>query len=207
MSTLAEVLNNFEAELELERELGVRVIDIDRTLLKPLEKGMSGRADETTTTDSQHPTPDDRSMRQPTADSQRSALGSKRGSAIADGSQPPTANFDFVFLHHKMLSSGGVAMMAKIITAMKKTPETAPIMFTGERPKAKVYVVLGGKAMNMWFPEIRCSPGQWARGSKGEDVLVTYSPEYILRFGAETESVKKIKTEMWTSLKGVLKKI
>ena len=38
-------------------------------------------------------------------------------------------------------------MMAKIVTAMHETPDTAPIVFTGERPAAKIYVVLGSKAM------------------------------------------------------------
>ncbi len=182
--SVAEVLDGFEAELELERELGTRVVELDRSLLKPLEAAPSPVASRESTTDNRHPT-----------------------AAAADMRQATATNYDFVFLHHKMLSAGAVTMMAKIVTAMKKTPETAPIVFTGERPKAKVYVVLGGKAMNQWFPELRCSPGQWARGPKGEEVLVTYSPEYILRFGAETPSVKKIKTEMWASLKGVLRKI
>jgi uracil-DNA glycosylase len=97
-------------------------------------------------------------------------------------------------------------MMAKIVTAMKKTPDTAPIVFVGERPSARVYVVLGGIAMKKWFPELRCSPGQWAKGARGEEVLVTYSPEYILRLGPETPAVKKLKLAMWTSLKGVMQK-
>jgi len=119
---------------------------------------------------------------------------------------PPLGPYDFVFLHHDRLSQGGVEMMAKIVTAMKKTPDTAPIVFVGERPAARVYVVLGGIAMKKWFPELRCSPGQWAKGARGEEVLVTYSPEYILRLGPETPAVKKLKLAMWTSLKGVMQK-
>ena len=98
-------------------------------------------------------------------------------------------------------------MMAKIVTAMHETPDTAPIVFTGERPSAKIYVVLGLKAMKKWYPGMHASPGQWLRGREGEDVLVTYSPEYILRFGAVTPAVKKIKSDMWTSLKGVMQRI
>ena len=74
-------------------------------------------------------------------------------------------------------------MMAKIVTAMHKTPESAPIVFNGERPPAKIYVVLGSEAMKKWYPGMRGAPGQWLRGRDGEDVLVTYSPEHILRFG------------------------
>ena len=106
-----------------------------------------------------------------------------------------------------MLSSGGIAMMAKIVTAMKKTPDTAPIVFEGERPKARVYVVLGGLAMRKWFPELHCAAGQWAKGPRGEEVLVTYSPEFILRDGLDESAVKKLKVAMWTSLKGVMQRI
>ena len=98
-------------------------------------------------------------------------------------------------------------MMAKIVTAMHKTPESAPIVFNGERPPAKIYVVLGSEAMKKWYPGMRGAPGQWLRGRDGEDVLVTYSPEHILRFGAVTPAVKKIKSDMWTSLKGVMQRI
>ena len=97
--------------------------------------------------------------------------------------------------------------MAKIVTAMHETPESAPIVFTGERPPAKIYIVLGSEAMKKWYPGMRGSPGQWLRGREGEDVLVTYSPEYILRFGTVTPAVKKIKSDMWTSLKGVMQRI
>jgi hypothetical protein len=38
-------------------------------------------------------------------------------------------------------------------------------------------------------------------------VLVTYSPEYILRFGEDSPAVKKIKQDMWMSLKTVLQRL
>ena len=98
-------------------------------------------------------------------------------------------------------------MMAKIVTAMHETPESAPIVFTGEKPPAKMYVVLGSAAMKKWYPGMRGAPGQWLRGRNGEDVLLTYSPEYLLRFGAATPALMKLKREMWTSLKGVMQRI
>ena len=97
--------------------------------------------------------------------------------------------------------------MAKIVTAMHKTPESAPIVFNGERPPAKIYVVLGSEALKKWYPGMHGSPGQWLRGREGEDVLVTYSPEYILRFGAVTPALTRLKREMWTSLKGVMQRV
>ncbi len=202
---LYEVLDGFENELELERELGVRAFEFNRELLV---KGVGSTR---------------------VLGSDRVGLGSDRVEAaktlkdpnktLTDPNQtlidpnktlidpnPTLGPYDFVFLHHDRLSQGGVEMMAKIVTAMKKTPDTAPIVFVGERPSARVYVVLGGIAMKKWFPELRCSPGQWAKGARGEEVLVTYSPEYILRLGPETPAVKKLKLAMWTSLKGVMQK-
>ena len=178
---LYEVLEGIEAELELERELGVRSVEIDRALLEGTETSKAS-------------TP-------PLKPSNPQTLKPSNPLPL------PQGLFDFAFLHHRMLSSGGIAMMAKIVTAMKKTPDTAPIVFEGERPKARVYVVLGGLAMRKWFPELHCAAGQWAKGPRGEEVLVTYSPEFILRDGLDESAVKKLKVAMWTSLKGVMQRI
>ena len=166
MTALEYLLDGLEAELELERELGVRAVELDRALL----------------------------------------------SSPPSSSTPPlphssTPSLSFAFLHDRPLSPNGIEMMAKIVTAMHQTPESAPIVFTGEKPQAKMYVVLGSEAMKKWYPGMRGSPGQWLRGRNGEDVLVTYSPEYILRFGAVTSELTKLKRNMWTSLKGVMQRI
>jgi hypothetical protein len=214
---LYEVLEGIENELELERELGVRAFELDRGLLAPVGDGHAGRV--------ALPAADDvgRAGRVtlPAGDGPSAADGRRAavdvGQPARDVGQPARDDarrttvdaglYDFVFLHHDRLSQGGVEMMAKIVAAMKKTADSAPIVFVGERPRARIYVVLGGKAMKKWFPELRCSPGQWAKGAKGEDVLVTYSPEYILRLGPETPAVRKLKLAMWTSLKGVMQKL
>ena len=185
MAALAEILDGFAAELELERELGVRLVELDRSLLCPVKPAEAVAA---------------------AMESSSKAAPTPRVAAPRVAASNDAAPCDFAFLHHRMLSKGGVEMMAKIVTAMKKTPESAPIVFTGERPRARIYVVLGGAALKMWFPELHCSPGQWAKGPKGEDVLVTYSPEFILRMG-DSQAVKKVKLDMWTSLKGVMKRL
>ena len=186
---LYEVLEGIEAELELERELGVRSVEIDRALLEGTE---TSKASTPSLPHSSTP---------PLKPSNPQTLKPSNPLPL------PQGLFDFAFLHHRMLSSGGIAMMAKIVTAMKKTPDTAPIVFEGERPKARVYVVLGGLAMRKWFPELHCAAGQWAKGPRGEEVLVTYSPEFILRDGLDESAVKKLKVAMWTSLKGVMQRI
>jgi len=97
--------------------------------------------------------------------------------------------------------------MAKIITALGKTAETAPIIVEMPVPKARIYVVLGRDALKKFLPDVKGAPGQWIKSGRGRDVLITYSPEHILRFGTVTPAVKKIKEEMWLSLKAVKQRI
>ena len=96
-------------------------------------------------------------------------------------------------------------MLAKILTALGK-PDS-PIVVVPPVPKAKVTVILGGLALRKYFPGMRGEPGQWQKTPDGRDVLITYSPEYILRFGAVTPAVKKIKEDMWRSLKAVKQRL
>lgn len=182
------VLDGLEAELELERELGVRVVEIDRALLSPSPAAAAGRA----------------GVPPPAADIRQPATVPEPPPA---NHAPLSTSLDFVFLHDRPLSPGGIEMMAKIVTAMKKTPETAPIIFTGERPEAKAYVLLGSGALRKWLPGARGAPGEWVKDSAGNSYLVTYSPEFILRMGPVTPAVKEIKMKMWTSLKGVMQRV
>ena len=92
-------------------------------------------------------------------------------------------------------------MMTKIVEALGQTLETTPIVTEASVPKAKVYVILGGLALRKFQPKLKGVPGQWLKSEKGADILVTYSPEYILRFKTVTPAVKKIKADMWASLK------
>ena len=112
-----------------------------------------------------------------------------------------------VFLHDRPLSPGGVEMMAKIVTALDLTTDTAPIVVAPPVPQAKITVVLGGLALRRYFPGMKGEPGQWQRTPDGRDVLITYSPEYILRFGTVTPAVEKIKKDMWRSLKAVRQRL
>ncbi len=102
-------------------------------------------------------------------------------------------------------------MISKAVAAMKKTPETAPVVFDGTLPAAKIYIVLGREALKKWFPGVHAAPGQWRKGRMGEDILVSYSPDFILRFSRpgvpDSKSTVDMKRELWTSLKGVMQRI
>ena len=194
------VLDGLEAELELERELGVRAVEIDRALLSPSPAAAAVRA--------AVPPPAAAAGRAgvppPAADIRQPATVPEPQPA---NHAPLSTSIDFVFLHDRPLSPGGIEMMAKIVTAMKKTAETAPIVFNGERPAAKAYVLLGSGALRKWLPGVKGAPGEWVKDQAGNDYLVTYSPEFILRMGPPTPAVKEIKMKMWTSLKGVMQRV
>ena len=195
------VLDGLEAELELERELGVRAVEIDRALLShPPAAAPTGRAGV--------PPPAAAAGRSgvppPAADIRQPATVPEPQPA---NHAPLSTSIDFVFLHDRPLSQGGIEMMAKIVTAMKKTPESAPIVFNGERPAAKAYVLLGSGALRKWLPGVKGAPGEWVKDQAGNSYLVTYSPEFILRMGPPTPAVKEIKMKMWTSLKGVMQRV
>ena len=202
MNALDYILDGLEAALELERELGVRVVECDRSLLSvsatrlpPNVSRLSGEGLET------------RDVRRET----RAGLETRDERPAANNRTIEQSNGrtipDLAFLHDRPLSPAGIEMMAKIIGAMKRTAENSPIVVEPPMPRAKVLVVLGARALKKYFPEQKAEPGQWFRTPGGRDVLVTYSPEYILRFGTVTPAVQKLKQDMWRSLKAVVQRL
>lgn len=172
------LLDGLEAALELERELGVRTVEVDRALLA--------------------------------GETRFSSVSKVSKDPLPQSPHPPKpANVQTIlplaFLHDRPLSQAGVEMMAKILNALGRP--NAPIVVVPPMPKAKVVVVLGGRALRLYFPELKGEPGQWVKLPTGEDVLITYSPEYILRFGAVTPAVQKLKQDMWRSLKAVAQRL
>ena len=194
MEIVDYILDGLEAALELERELGVRTVEIDRSVLTAPEVRRMPEVGGTGVSPVRPPATSPAPAR-PAADAERAGRPFHHGGA------------DLVFLHDRPLSPQGVEMMAKIVTAMGRTVDTAPIVVVPPAPKAKVVVILGGRAMKLYFPEMKAGPGQWVRTPEGQDVLVTYSPEYILRFGTVTPAVQKLKQEMWRSLKAVVQRL
>ena len=181
------ILDGLEQALALERELGVRTVEMDRSLLADAKAGASALAPA------------------PRKDLGRETPAVTPNRPIAQSPNQPIASL--VFLHDRPVSPKGVEMVAKIIQALGLTAETAPVVVVPPVPKAKIVVVLGGLALKKYLPGMRGEPGQWLRTPKGTDVLVTYSPEYILRFATVTPAVQKIKQDMWRSLKAVVQRL
>ena len=199
MEIVDYILDGLEAALELERELGVRSVEIDRVLLgaapaRPTVGGVGRNLGV------------DKIDKSDKIDRVVSVDKVDRPAAVNRTiEQSNNRAIELCFLHDRPLTPAGVEMMAKILNALGK-PD-APIVVAPPVPQAKVTVVLGGLALKKYFPGMKGEPGQWQKTPDGRDVLITYSPAYILRFGTVTPAVQKIKQDMWTSLKAVRQRL
>lgn len=195
MTILDYILDGFEDALQLERELGVRLFECERALLEPLK--------------SAPPPPQPRSSgNEAQAQAPSPPAPPARPTEVAPVVKKEKAPSRIVFLHDRPLSAAGAEMISKIVDALGKSyPDSVgadiPVLCDGQLPQASAYVVLGAGALRKYFPGSSASPGMWIKSLSGSDVLVTYSPEYILRFGSVTPAVQKIKKDMWTSLKAL----
>ena len=202
MDVVEYILDGLEKALELERELGVRTVELGPDGRKLLFGEPSANTP--------HPLTRTSAPSVPRPPSPSVVRVNRVDSVDRVGKQTfehsSNSNIkDLVFLHDRPLSEKGVEMMAKILTALGKSD--APIVVTPPVPQAKVTVVLGGLALKKYFPGMKGEPGQWQKTPDGRDVLITYSPEYILRFGTVTPAVQKIKEDMWRSLKAVRQRL
>ena len=200
MDVVEYILDGLEAALELERELGVKVVECDRAVLAGETRPAGGARSSSDSRGSRISSVQSGSNAQPAADNR--TLDTSKTQTLKPSI--PQTLLPLAFLHDRPLSEKGVEMMAKILNAMGK-PD-APIVVVPPAPQAKVTVVLGGLALRKYFPGMRGEPGQWQKTPEGRDVLITYSPEYILRFGTVTPAVQKLKKDMWTSLKAVVQR-
>ena len=208
MEVVDFLLDGLEAALELERELGVRSVELGPDGRKLLFGEPSANTPHPLTrtsapSDPRSPSPSvARDNRVNKVDSVDRVVPVPTQTIKQSNNQTIPS---LVFLHDRPLSPKGVEMMAKILNALGK-PD-APIVVAPPVPQAKITVVLGGLALKKYFTGMRGEPGQWQKTPEGRDVLITYSPEYILRFGAVTPAVQKIKQDMWLSLKAVRQRL
>lgn len=192
---LAYVLDGLADYLELERERGVKAVEIDRALLMAAPAPKAGAA----------------------AQPPRAAGGAGDAAPKGDGSPKAEAGakgpLDFVFLADRPLSPKAVEMMAKIIPAMGKTSETAPIVIVPPTPdvrampNARFFVFLGRAALARCMPGTRGEENRWLKSPGGRDVLLVKSPEEIVRFTTVTPALKRMKQEMWLALKTVMQRV
>ena len=212
---LSFVLNGLEDYLELERELGVRSVEVDRSLLVATQPANAAAVEATRETGASRET---RGVGANAAaveatrgvDSQSVAIREIRGSKTPqvphDPRAPqvaPTAGVPFAFIHDRPLSPKAVEMMSKIIVALGQTTATAPIAVAPPLPKARFYVFLGNRALQKYLPGVRAEENHWFKTPKGLDALFVKSPEDIVRFSTVTPALQKMKQDMWRALKTI----
>ena len=200
---LAYVLDGLADYLELERERGVKAVEIYRALLMAAPAPKAGAAAAPPSAESAVPP--------------RAAGGAGDAAPKGDGSPKAEAGakgpLDFVFLADRPLSPKAVEMMAKIIPAMGKTSETAPIVIVPPTPdvrampNARFFVFLGRAALARCMPGTRGEENRWLKSPGGRDVLLVKSPEEIVRFTTVTPALKRMKQEMWLALKTVMQRV
>ncbi|MBR4603887.1 MAG: hypothetical protein IKO43_03470 [Kiritimatiellae bacterium] len=202
MTALEYILDGLEAALALERELGVRSFELEEGLARvPEAERASGTFEPEAApvvAASVSASASEGNARAARSTAAAPVSASADGSARAAHS---TAAAQMVFLHDRALDGAGAEMIAKITAALGFTPKEAPVVWDGALPDAKIYVVLGARALRQWLPTQHGSPGMWVEAGNKRPALVTYSPNYFLRFKEVTPAVKKIKAEMWQSLK------
>ena len=186
MNAIEYLLDGLEEALKLERELGVRTLVCDRAVLEYGKQVLPAPVP----VPAPAPAPEPVSKPEPVSEP-----------APAPGPAPSSATL--VFVHDRPLSSGGVEMMAKIITALGLTEREAPVIVAPPLSKARAYVVLGARALNRYFPGKPGAPGMRFTTESGAQAVITYSPEYILRYKTVTPALKKIKMDMWCAIKQI----
>jgi len=168
------ILVGVERALELERELGVRTVEMEAPPAK--RPRVSARPPEAP-----------RAAPPPAAPKSAPPERAKRA--------------EMVFLADRALSPKAAEMMAKAIAALGFDQESAPIVHEGRPPAAAKYVALGYPALKKWAPGRQAAMGQWTKTAGGRDVMLVNSPEAIVRFSVATPAVDKMKRELWLSLK------
>ena len=206
MDIFDQILEN----LELERELGTRTVEIDRALLvppaveKPAEKGA---APETSAP------PPPASVSQPerkVSPAPQAQLASPAGPQAAESvpadPKPPAPQCDIAFFTGRPLSPAGVEAMEKIFAAIRKIKADAVICMNEER-KAKVCVLLGSDALKKRLPSARAVRGEWET-LDGVPAMMTFSPDYIFTHFQEcSPRMKDAKLVMWNDIKSAVARV
>lgn len=199
---LAFVLDGLADYLELERELGVKTVEVDRALLTATHAPKAEAA--TPSRAASGAARDARPLAKP-AEPPRVGDGASDGRPRAETGAKGL--LDFVFIADRPLSPKAVEMMAKIVPAMGKTAETAPVVVAPPIPRARFFVFLGRAALAKYMPGLRGEENRWLKSPKGKDVLLVKSPEEIVRFTTVTPALKRMKQEMWLALKTVTQRV
>ncbi len=196
MDIYDQILEN----LELERELGTRTVEIDRALLLPPKPQA-----ETPT-----PQPEPRTPQPEPHISQPETRNQKPEPILPPASVPaaPDASesCDIAFLTGRPLSPTGMEAMEKTFAAMRQIKPDIQVALNENR-KPRVIVLLGSDALKKLLPTARPVRGQWIQ-INGVPAVMTFSPDYIFsHFQAGSPRERQAKVDMWRDIKSALARL
>ena len=193
-----EILEGLEQALELERELGVRTVEIDRSLLVFPPPGED--AAPVAPVVAAPPVP----RRDP------APAPSARPSSPAPASSAPTADLVVVAGSPAELQGAAGEMLARMLGAIGRDLGSAPVEVAGpdlaarvtaRRPK--IVVLLGRDACRALLPSQRVGKGEWVAFGSAIAAAIP-SPAFMLRFCADKpDELNRHKRDAWNTLKMV----
>lgn len=170
------IIDAIVENLELERELGVFELEVDRSLLaEPAAQQAAPAA-----------APEPPSVVMPERPRKAGA--------------PAPRKANIVFVHEKPLSAAAQEFMAKARGGLGVSEGLTPLVCAPPLPPARVYVFLGSAALRAFAPGLKAGMGELVTSPGGRRAIVTYSPEQMVRFAA-SPAVQKMKALTWKSFK------
>ena len=209
MTAIDYVLDGLEAELRLERELGVRAVECDRALVEACLAAARTPGAASTPSPAPRPAPAPAAAPAPRPAPASAATPAPTAAPVpaatpAPATAPATATPPFVFLTDRPLSPPARELLSKAVTALGYGLEQTPVLAAAPFPRAPLYVVLGAAALRKHVSACHPALGAWFTSPKGAPMLYTRSPEEIVRFRVVTPQLEKMKRELWASWKSIL---
>lgn len=199
-----EILEGFERALELERELGTKVVEIDRSLLVFPPPGAATAALEPASAAVVAAAA--ASPASPPPRAFPSAPPAQLGTPSASGA--PAS--DLVVVASSPAELQGVAgeLLLKMLGAIGRDLGSAPVEVAGpdlaQRVSARnprIVVMLGRDACRALLPSRRVGKGEWVAFGNAVAAAIP-SPAFMLRFYADKpEELNKLKRDAWNTLK------
>lgn len=221
---MMDIYDQILENLELERELGTRTVEIDRALLvppeceKPPSPGVPATPGDAATGNAATGTPPASVQAEPMlrkgsatpipVASPKAQSVPVAPSAVQSAPAAPgeAAECDIAFFTGRPLSDAGAEAMRRTFAAIDKIRPGVRLLMN-ERCRARVIVMLGSDAMRKRLPTARPVRGAWLTVG-GIPAITTFSPDFIFtHFQPDSPHMNEAKREMWNDIKSAVARI
>lgn len=211
---MMDIYDQILENLELERELGTRTVEIDRALLVPPEReeppspDIPATSNDAATGNTATGTPPvsvqaEQMHRKGHATPIPVTSPKAQSASTASGE---TAECDIAFFTGRPLSDAGAEAMRRTFAAIDKIRPGVRLLMN-ERCRARVIVMLGSDAMRKRLPTARPVRGAWLTVG-GIPAITTFSPDFIFtHFQQDSPHMNEAKREMWNDIKSAVARL